>query len=144
MNALLSALLRTDLRYFVRKVFSTVLPGTTYLPNWHIDAIVHQLMRIHSGENRRLLICQPPRSLKSICVSIAYVAWLLGRDPTKRIIVVSYSNDFAGELHRQFRMVIDASWYQALFPACARQRTAARNWSRQPEAAAMPHRLGVL
>ena len=78
MNAPLSALLRTDLRYFVRKVFSTVLPGTTYLPNWHIDAIVHELMRIDSGENRRLLINQPPRSLKSICVSIAYVAWLLG------------------------------------------------------------------
>src|SRR4029077_11941738 len=116
MNAPLSALLRTDLRYFVWKVFGTVLPSTTYLPNWHIDAIVHELMRIDSGENRRFLINQPPRSLKSICVSIAYVAWLLGRDPTKRIICVSYSNDFASELHRQFRMVIDASWYQALFP----------------------------
>src|SRR5258708_5151692 len=116
MSAQLSALLRTELRYFIRKVFNTVLPGTTYLPNWHIDALVHELMRIHSGENRRLLINQPPRSLKSICVSIAYVAWLLGHDPTKRIIVVSYSNDFASELHRQFRMVIDAPWYQALFP----------------------------
>jgi hypothetical protein len=81
MNAPLSALLRTDLRYFVWKVFSTILPSTTYLPNWHIDAIVHELMRIDSGENRRLLINQPPRSLKSICVSIAYVAWLLGHDP---------------------------------------------------------------
>jgi predicted phage terminase large subunit-like protein len=116
MSAQLSALLRTELRYFIRRVFNTVLPGTTYLPNWHIDAIVHELMRIHSGENRRLLINQPPRSLKSICVSIAYVAWSLGHDPTRRIIVVSYSNDFASELHRQFRMVIDASWYQALFP----------------------------
>ena len=113
---LLSALLRTDLCYFVWKVFNTLLPGTTYLPNWHIDAICHELMRIHSGENQRLLINQPPRSLKSICVSIAYVAWQLGHDPTKRIIVVSYSNDFASELHRQFRLVIDAPWYQALFP----------------------------
>src|SRR3954469_11514925 len=112
----LFALLRTDLRYFVRQVFNTLLPNTPYLPNWHIDAICHELMRIHSGENQRLLINQPPRSLKSICVSVAYVAWQLGTDPTKRIIVVSYSNDFACELHRQFRMVIDAPWYQALFP----------------------------
>ena len=115
-SQLFCALLRTDFRFFVWKVFNTLLPGTRYLPNWHIDAICHELMRIHSGENRRLLINQPPRSLKSICVSIAYVAWQLGRDPTKRIIVVSYSNDFACELHRQFRMVIDAPWYQALFP----------------------------
>jgi predicted phage terminase large subunit-like protein len=116
MNITLSALLRTDLRYFVWKVFQTVLPNTAYLSNWHIDAIVHQLTRIHAGENQRLLINQPPRSLKSICVSISHVAWLLGHDPTRRVIVVSYSNDFAAELHRQFRMVIDASWYQALFP----------------------------
>ena len=73
-------------------------------------------MRVHGGEISRLLINQPPRSLKSICVSVAYVAWLLGHDPTRRIIVVSYSNEFAAELHRQFRMVIDAPWYRALFP----------------------------
>src|SRR5215475_6534069 len=111
------ALLRTDLRYFVWKSFGTVMPGTPYLPNWHIDAIVHQLMQVHAGGTPRLLINQPPRSLKSICVSVAYVAWLLGHDPTRRIIVVSYSNEFAAELHRQFRMVIDAPWYRALFPA---------------------------
>ena len=92
------------------------MPGTPYLPNWHIDAIVHQLMRVHGGEISRLLINQPPRSLKSICVSVAYVAWLLGHDPARRVIVVSYSNEFAAELHRQFRMVIDAPWYRALFP----------------------------
>lgn len=116
-QAALAALLRTDLRSFVRKCFQTILPGTPYLPNWHIDAIVHQLVCVQSGDIARLLINQPPRSLKSICVSVAYVAWLLGHDPTRRVIVVSYSNEFAAELHRQFRMVIDAPWYRALFPA---------------------------
>src|SRR5215467_5199205 len=116
-QTVLAALLRSDLRFFIWKSFQTILPGTPYVPNWHIDAIVHQLMRVHAGDISRLLINQPPRSLKSICVSVAYVAWLLGHDPTRRIIVVSYSNEFAAELHRQFRMVIDAPWYRALFPA---------------------------
>src|SRR5947207_12415145 len=116
-QAVLVALLRSDLRSFIWKCFQTILPGTPYLRNWHVDAIVHQLMRVQAGEISRLLINQPPRSLKSICVSVAYVAWLLGHDPTRRIIVVSYSNEFAAELHRQFRMVIDAPWYRALFPA---------------------------
>jgi hypothetical protein len=115
--AILAALLRTDLRFFVRKCFQTILPGTRYLPNWHVDAIVHQLMQVLAGKVSQLLINQPPRSLKSICVSVAYVAWLLGHDPSRRVIVVSYSNEFAAELHRQFRMVIDAPWYRALFPA---------------------------
>src|SRR5438093_3603342 len=116
-QAVLVAVLRSDLRYFVWKVFQTILPGTPYLPNWHVDAIVYQLLRVQAGDISRLLINQPPRSLKSICASVAYVAWFLGHDPTRRVIVVSYSNDFAAELHRQFRMVIDAPWYRALFPA---------------------------
>src|SRR3974377_110572 len=116
MNKTLKALLRTDLRFFIRKVFATVSPGEPYRHNWHLDAIVHQLMRVHSGESRRLLINQPPRFLTSIFVWVAYVAWLLGHDPKRRVIVASYSGDFAAELHRQFRMVIDSSCYKALFP----------------------------
>jgi hypothetical protein len=115
--AVLAALLRSNLRFFIWQSFQTILLGTPYLPNWHIDAIAHQLMQVQAGETARLLINQPPRSLKSIRVSIAYPAWLLGHDPTRRVIVVSYSNDLAAELHRQFRMVIDAPWYRALFPA---------------------------
>ena len=116
MNRVLRALLRADLRFFIQKVFTTVSPGELYLHNWSVDAIVRELMRIHFGKSRRLLINQPPRSLKSICVSVAYVAWLLGHDPTRRVIVVSYSGDFAAELHRQFRMVIAAPWFAEAFP----------------------------
>jgi predicted phage terminase large subunit-like protein len=116
MDRVLRAILRTELPFFIRKVFATISPAETYRHNWHVDAIAHQLMRVHSGEGRRLLINQPPRSLKSICVSVAYVAWLLGHYPTRRVIVASYSGDFAAELHRQFRMVVGSEWYAALFP----------------------------
>lgn len=112
----LGALLRSHLSFFVWKSVQTISPGSPYLPNWHIEAIVYQLMRVQALEISRLVVTQPPRSLKSISVSVAYVAWLLGHDPTRRIIVVSYSNELAAELHRQFRMVIDSAWYQALFP----------------------------
>ena len=112
-----AALLRSNLSSFVWKCVLTISSGTPYLPNWHIDAVVHQLMRVHRGEICRLLINQPPRSLKSICTSVAYAAWLLGHDPRFRVIVVSYANELALELHRQFRMVIDSDWYRAVFPA---------------------------
>ena len=125
MTRVLRALLRADLRYFIWKVFATVCPGEPYLRNWHIEAIAHQLMRVDSLEVKRLLINQPPRSLKSLCVSVAYVAWLLGHDPSRRIIVVSYSGEFASELHRQFRMVVEAKWYEELFPTT--------RWARKTE-----------
>jgi hypothetical protein len=99
----LRSVLRNDLSSFVRKTFGTVSPGETFLPNWHIQAITYQLELVLVGRKRRLIINQPPRSLKSITVSVGFVAWLLGRDPSLRIIVASYSAEFATELHRQFR-----------------------------------------
>lgn len=112
----LAALLRTDLSAFIHKSFGTVSPGDTYKPNWHIEAIDYELCRCLNGQNTRLLITQPPRSLKSICTSVAFVAWALGRDPTLRFICVSYSQELAAELARQFRMVVDSDWYKVLFP----------------------------
>ena len=44
------------------------------------------------GTINRLITTVPPRHLKSIVFSVALPAFLLGRDPTKRIICVSYSS----------------------------------------------------
>ena len=56
MDRVLRALLRSDLRFFIQKVFATVSPGETYLHNWHVNAIVHQLSRVQAGESRRLRV----------------------------------------------------------------------------------------
>lgn len=115
-SRLLQAILRSDLAAFIRKAFATVTPDKIYLHNWHIEAIAFLLMQMLTGNRRRVIFNQPPRSLKSICISVAFVAWALGRDPSLRIVVVSYSNEFAAELHRQFRLVVDADWYRLLYP----------------------------
>jgi len=113
----LDAALRQDLGTFVAKVFSTVSPGDQYLHNWHIDAIVHALLQIHRGKNRRLIISQPPRSLKSICASVAFPAWSIGHNPSARFACVSYSSELAATFSRQFRSVVTSDWYRARFPA---------------------------
>ena len=112
----LDAALRGDLTAFIQKSFATVSPGVAYQENWHIEAIAYELCRCVDGENTRLLITQPPRSLKSISTSVAFVAWALGRDPALRFITVSYSQELAGELARQFRLVVKSDWYRRLFP----------------------------
>jgi predicted phage terminase large subunit-like protein len=110
------ALLRNDFRPFVHKVFSTLCPGQIYVPGWHIDAICWQLERVRRGELRRLIINMPPRSLKSIASSVAFPAFLLGRNPSSRIICVSYSSDLAKKHSNDFRALIEISWYRSLFP----------------------------
>ena len=118
----LDAILRSDLSRFVQKVFATVSPNDAFKPNWHIEAIAHELTRCHTGGNRRLLITQPPRSLKSICASVAFPAWALGHDPTQRFLCVSYSESLASEFTRQFRMVTESEWYRRVFPGMRLKR----------------------
>ncbi|MEY3985885.1 MAG: hypothetical protein RLZ59_1330, partial [Pseudomonadota bacterium] len=94
---LLEALLRSNLYSFVRKVFATVSPGEPFLANWHLEALCYHLELVLAGKIKRLKIEVPPRSLKSVCASVAFPAFVLGRDPTSKIITVSYSNDLAAK-----------------------------------------------
>lgn len=113
---IVQALLRHDLRAFVHKVFGTLTLGQIYVRSWHIDAIIYQLERIRRGEIRRLIINMPPRSLKSITASVAFPAFLLGHDPTRRVICVSYSGDLAKKHSNDFRAIVESGWYREIFP----------------------------
>ncbi len=115
-QAVFDAILRTDFPSFLQKAFETIAPGDTYRHNWHIDGICHELDRVRRGESRRLIITQPPRSLKSICSSVAWVAWMIGQNPSLRFACVSYSNELAALLARQFRAVVTSDWYRRTFP----------------------------
>jgi predicted phage terminase large subunit-like protein len=108
--------LRQDLSSFIQRAFRTVDPGAMYQHGWHVDAIARQLERIASGEIRRLIITMPPRSMKSIAASVAFPAYLLGRDPTKQIVAVSYSDVLAEHLALKCLEVMESPWYRAAFP----------------------------
>src|SRR6266849_6246618 len=108
--------LRFDLRTFIHRTFQTVAPGQTYHSNWHIKAMAHHLQLCASGRIKRLLITLPPRHLKSVCASVAFPAWVLGCDPSKRIICASYSADLASKHAQDCRAVMEAGWYRRIFP----------------------------
>jgi predicted phage terminase large subunit-like protein len=111
-----AAALRQDLSSFIEKCFYTLCPGHPFLPNWHVDAMAWHLQRCARGEIKRLLITVPPRSLKSVSASVAFPAWLLGHDPTLRILCASYANELAAKHARDFRAIVNADWYRTYFP----------------------------
>lgn len=108
--------LRSDLSSFIQKSFTIVDPATPYRHNWHIDAIAWHLEECWRGNIRRLIITVPPRSLKSICASVAFPAFVLGHDPARRIIGVSYSEELALKHARDCRAVMESPFYRAAFP----------------------------
>ena len=111
------ALLRNDFRVFIHKAFTTLCPGQEFERSWHIEAIAYQLERVRRGEITRLIINMPPRSLKSIAASVAFPAFVLGLDPTRRFICVSYSGELAKKHSNDFRAVVESPWYRRAFPA---------------------------
>lgn len=126
-QAFVDALVREDFCAFLQRVFQTVSPGDTFRSSWHHQAIAWQLERIEFGRNRRLVINVPPRSLKTIIASIAWPAWLLGQDPTRKIVCISYSADLALKFARDCRRVMQTDWYHRAFPACRLSRRTAEH-----------------
>jgi predicted phage terminase large subunit-like protein len=113
---LLELELRSDLMTFIHRVFHTIAPAQSYQHNWHLEAVAWHLEQCAKGAIKRLLITLPPRSLKSICTSVAYPAWVLGHDPTARIICASYSENFAAKHSLDCRAVMESDWYRRIFP----------------------------
>jgi predicted phage terminase large subunit-like protein len=111
------SLLRHDFVAFTRKVFVTLNPGREFKLNWHHSVIAHQVTEVIEGRCKRLIINIPPRYLKSIMVSVALPAFLLGHDPHKRIICASYAQELSSKLSRDCRTIIESPWYHLLFPA---------------------------
>ena len=74
------------------------------------------LDQVTEGRNRRLIINVPPRSLKSILISVIYVAFLMGNDPSLRIIVSSHNLELARKLASDFRRLTDSALFRRLFP----------------------------
>ena len=112
----LDAILRSDFASFVHRCFCSLTPGTQFMPNWHIDALAYALEEVRLGRTTRLIVCMPPRSLKSIVASVAFPAFALGHDPTERIIAASYGAELAVKHANDFRAILGSDWYRRLFP----------------------------
>lgn len=108
-------LARDNFYVFAQRAFRT-LHDVPYQDNWHIAAIARQLHLIEKGQTTRLIITMPPRTMKSFLASVCLPAWILGKNPSAKIICASYaqslSNDFAFEMRR----LMQTTWYRSVFP----------------------------
>lgn len=110
-------LLHSRLHPFLSRSFCSLNPGKTLTGAYYVRGLCHALERVARGEVRRLIIEMPPRHLKSTAASIVFPAWVLGRDPTKRIVCVSYGNDLAQSFSHKCRALMQEPFCKAIFPA---------------------------
>ena len=108
-------ILRRDFRAFAHRAFLELNPSARFRQNWHHEVIAAELEEVRHGQTTRVIINIAPRHLKSHTISIAYVAWLLGHDPTMQIITISYGQELADTFARSCRKLMNSPFYQALF-----------------------------
>jgi predicted phage terminase large subunit-like protein len=116
-NPALVAGARSKFPLFLHMVFAELHSGEEPLElSWYLKAICHHLVQACSREGARLVITVPPRHLKSVAASVALPAYLLGLDPSRRVMVATYSQDLA-RLHAQHcRQIMQSAWYKRVFP----------------------------
>src|ERR1700726_3866249 len=96
--------------------FHILEPGSTLNLNWHHRAMVYHLELVRYGVIKRLIIVAPPRTLKSLMASVVFSAWVLGHDPTARIIGISHGSDLQIKFSNDFRTLVESAHYRILFP----------------------------
>ena len=108
-------LLGRELYVFLRRCL-VELGVDDFEHTWHIPAMLHQLEEVRLGAILRHIINIQPRSLKSTIVSVVFVAWCWGHDPSLKFLCISYAQDLSSEFARQCRQIMQSPWYRALFP----------------------------
>ena len=115
-NDVINALCHERLYPFVRMMFEATEGEGIYTESNVVRAMCAAIEHAILGPHNRVLITLPPRMLKSYVASISLPAWILGRDPTKKVIVASYARDLADELSWTFRRVINSDAFREVFP----------------------------
>jgi predicted phage terminase large subunit-like protein len=113
---------------FVQAVFYELNPHTRFKPSFFLELLAGKLEACRRGEIKRLIINLPPRSLKSLMISVAFPAWLLGHRPGTEIMCASYGQELADKLARDTRRVMASAWYCVLFSTRLAERIAVHDF----------------
>jgi phage terminase large subunit-like protein len=118
---------RCDFGIFFELAFPTLHPGKTLVHAAYLDVLVALMEGCASGRNPRVIVNLPPGYMKSMLISIMYVAWRLGVDPTVKFVCISYGDDLAHKHSASTRKLMQSPVYRAIFPGTVLDKKA-ENW----------------
>ena len=87
-----------------------------YIVGKHHRILADMLMGLEDGSKDRACVNIPPRHGKSQLVSIFFPAWFLGRNPDKKVMMVSHTTDLAVDFGRKVRNLLGLQDYKDIFP----------------------------
>ena len=87
-----------------------------YTMKWFHRLICEKLQDFNDGKIKKLMIFMPPQHGKSELCTRQFPAYLLGKNPNRKIVVASYNATLASRFNRDIQRVIDNQEYHSIFP----------------------------
>jgi predicted phage terminase large subunit-like protein len=112
--------LTRDLPAFVRAAWPILEPVTPLLWNWHLDLICDYLTLIKEARFKDvcgahcegIIFNVPPRTMKSLLITVMFPAWLWTSDPARRWMFASYAEKLSTQHSVYRRNIMRSPWYQ--------------------------------
>jgi predicted phage terminase large subunit-like protein len=97
------------------KAFATLNKGRGLGNDEYLKLLAQALTRVAAGETKRLVVSMPPRHFKTFMGSICLPAWILARNPSAKIVILSYGQDLADKNAYAIRNILRSKWYEQAF-----------------------------
>jgi len=117
----LASLEELEKREYAARCYDDLIEFCKHMdPNYkvgkHHRRLADLLMAMERGDQDRIGVSVPPRHGKSQLVSIFFPAWYLGRNPDKKVLMVSHTADLAVDFGRKVRNLVGSDLYKQVFP----------------------------
>jgi predicted phage terminase large subunit-like protein len=102
--------------------------ASRYVRRPHLVLLASRLMAIEksldmpTGGLKRLAISMPPQHGKSETASRKFIPWLVGRNPTRNVMLGTYNQDFANDFGGQIRDQMTSDRFRMVFPGFELQK----------------------
>lgn len=104
-------------RDFHRFLSSTV---PNFVDGWLYNVLAEKLKKfaqdIRDQKSPRLIVCMPPRHLKSETISVRFPVWCMLNNPGWEIICTTYGSALSERLSRRARALMTEKYVQTLWP----------------------------
>jgi len=82
----------------------------------HHKIFAQKLEDVANGKCNRLIINMPPRHTKSEFCSTYFPAWIMGKQPKRKIMQTTHTGELAVRFGRKVRNMMDTEEYRQIFP----------------------------
>ena len=107
---------RSSVGHFFEYLYPLLHPKRPIEMDWYIHAMSEAIMSLSRGETTRLIINAPPRSSKTNLCTIFNVGFILGKDPSAEIMLLTHGEELTRDIASKVNDLMRHPAYMHLFP----------------------------